>query len=1033
MTCTKAKQNRISNLKSKRPPLADKTNATSNALSLSSSSGLDISDKLLERRQQIAGNVHCVSDCALEKMAQHLEKENQLTKNILTNTKKQLEMTRNRLKKYITCYFNGRKALARKARTVEDLKSKYSTLSNSTSQLKSQLANVERENHELRALIDSYVWQVSDANLHYQDIFNRLSVASREHSLMLSTMSLLTVSTSRLQTALQESREMNHRRRTRLARAGKRIIDLEDIIKKVKKFLRLTDKGSYSRDTRILAFWLIELGMPVQHVGKGLDSFVGAITPLLGPDKSKKRRIPSARTVGRIAAKAEIMTKLQLGVDLLNTRSFTAGGDGTSHKKLNYESVSFNLEADSTYQKEGGQDSLRSQKVKKVRFVKVDVTKNHRAETQKENLIDCINEVADIFNRSPLVATDNPPCHPLKEENVAMKFVGSHGDHAEDQKAKHRLLGKWKQELTTRCLGKQYFREKTKGEQDALVEPLREAMMSGERETMNDEEEKEKEKDILTKVFDSLGDEAYNQLPESEKRLVRIWIWTGCGMHKDLNTVKGGDAAMREMWVNKKDAPIPLANKDNAAVLDLLEDREEDPVRAKSAAMLQSHQCETQQHHLQNYVGQDPGCAAVVKRAQSEMKAGGVKHSDLMGTLLYNKDDKKGEQDEFKIYGELRLGHPVRYPDTSNTRYSSYLDAGAETIARRSFYIEYMEYLRDRKAKRTFNNLEENVYKGLLDLPTMTEHAVLALYREAVLISYLAKVRGKGLEQVNALELGPLYKKVLIHVKKLINEPSIILGADADPCQATMNGYEAWDRPDAMAAIRELMPQMPNLEEAFIAFLKGALTTWERFSSEFRDDGTIVALTECERDLAWVPATNDANEGALGAWRVFSRIKSTASMRLFNAIFRFKRNDTTEFRDTVLTGPQWDSFLKKEGRLLMDTRPEKKRRREIYEAYREEVLTKRRKTAEKEARAEETRKWLDGIEIKTDHEILARMSDKELGTQLKKLKLTDNTIVRISRMRRQEKYDAVLKALARLPKPGAAEYVDKIAVEDCQG
>ena len=50
------------------------------------------------------------------------------------------------------------------------------------------------------------------------------------------------------------------------------------------------------------------------------------------------------------------------------------------------------------------------------------------------------------------------------------------------------------------------------------------------------------------------------------------------------------------------------------------------------------------------------------------------------------------------------------------------------------------------------------------------------------------------------------------------------------------------------------------------AFLKGASSTWDRFTSEFVPGGMIDEATDLEKDLAWMPATNDLNEGALGSY-----------------------------------------------------------------------------------------------------------------------------------------------------------------------
>jgi len=47
-----------------------------------------------------------------------------------------------------------------------------------------------------------------------------------------------------------------------------------------------------------------------------------------------------------------------------------------------------------------------------------------------------------------------------------------------------------------------------------------------------------------------------------------LFIWVGCGCHKDLNTVLGGYIAISKFWEeNGLDPPVLLPNKFNAAVI----------------------------------------------------------------------------------------------------------------------------------------------------------------------------------------------------------------------------------------------------------------------------------------------------------------------------------------------------------------------------------------------------------------------------------------------------------------------------------
>ena len=48
--------------------------------------------------------------------------------------------------------------------------------------------------------------------------------------------------------------------------------------------------------------------------------------------------------------------------------------------------------------------------------------------------------------------------------------------------------------------------------------------------------------------------------------IVDLWVWSGCTMHKDLNTMKGGVEMMSKWWAEFGNgiAPVALMNKFNS-------------------------------------------------------------------------------------------------------------------------------------------------------------------------------------------------------------------------------------------------------------------------------------------------------------------------------------------------------------------------------------------------------------------------------------------------------------------------------------
>ncbi|KAL5493037.1 hypothetical protein ACEPAI_4485 [Sanghuangporus weigelae] len=521
---------------------------------------------------------------------------------------------------------------------------------------------------------------------------------------------------------------------SRMQEAAKRIQKLKRIEAAVKSLLQLRQNGAYLPWVHSLVLRIALLGCPAKRVGEIIDSFIRTACNRLGITQKKKIQCVSPRTVGQIVSEADIAGKLQLAYEMKRTPSFTIGGDGTMHKNQTFESMHVNFKTKKSYLNEDGTSCTSEEQVQRVRFIKLERAGNHRAETQKNETIACLREAVDIFNKSLLASANNVP-----------------------------------------------------------------GWLFNEQEMLSEDERIQKDAEIFEMLCKSLSDEAFEQLSEMEKRHLNMWVWAGCGMHKDLNAVKGGDSAMQEKWKEIKDSPgtVLLENRDNAAILEPGADNDDDEYEDIGDSAM---------HVLPSFEYKGRGAkrgsnrkeTAAQKRAHEVSKAGSKKLMDLMGDMLKNRNDKKGHQHTFQDFALFTLDRIINFPGTSNTRYSSYLEAAAETIARLQFYINYMHYIRDSKEKRTLNHLEANVLKGLEDIPTLTELAILALYQEAISHSYISMIRGPGLENTNALDLGPLHEKVRTHVKKLIEDPQIILSPRVDPLKSKT---KAWERTKSLRPV----------------------------------------------------------------------------------------------------------------------------------------------------------------------------------------------------------------------------------------
>ncbi|KAJ7360780.1 hypothetical protein DFH08DRAFT_951431 [Mycena albidolilacea] len=79
-----------------------------------------------------------------------------------------------------------------------------------------------------------------------------------------------------------------------------------------------------------------------------------------------------------------------------------------------------------------------------------------------------------------------------------------------------------------------------------------------------------------------------------------------------------------------------------------------------------------------------------------------------------------------------------------------------------------------------------------------------------------------------------------------------------------------------------------------------------------------------------MPSTNDANEGALGAYRVAIRGKPSLTLHQYNSQAMFRRNDTQDFMDAVFTDED-HAYIMREARRIDSSREEARRREEIVD------------------------------------------------------------------------------------------------------
>lgn len=583
----------------------------------------------------------------------------------------------------------------------------------------------------------------------------------------------------------------------------------------------------------------------------------------------------------------------------------TYSSDSTSHKHIEYESRTIAIRV-VDYTKPEAEPTW------KLRTLGIGTSANHASQTQVNGLRQRLTEIADIFNNSPLAKREALTFLP---DHFAFKLIGTSGDHAADQKKSHEILREWKLEVVFQRLGEEAIFNMGATRVVSFLLPMKakqvEEMGGYDVWTSLTDEEKTK---ADGRIIRSVGRQVFEELSMNDKASFMLFIRTGCCMHKDLNTVKGGNKAMQESWKKSNlTPPILLANKDNTAILE----------RASTSL--------------------DPSPAE--KRAVDVSKRGGSHATMLGGLICRNKDKKKGQQDTYDWYMEKHVGLCVPYPDVSNTRYGTHGEAAATLVVYRAHFICFMEFVRDAKDRPGLTNIEKNFLNALSDGATFTELCVLALYYVNVSRPFMRHVR----QHDNLLKLGPFFQKKRDFIHAICEDPTRwtqrAITSDESHSFGTLDGCERDEWATlVMKMIHSQLHIIPHLETAIKAFMRGAWKTFaERFSDEFLEGGDIDKLSLEERERLFFPSTNDVNEGALGSWRLGQRRRPRETIHKFTAAFTSRQNSTEDFHQQLLNTEEDEAYLRKQARVRDTQKLQKQVKETQMKADAEKVLENHQK------------------------------------------------------------------------------------------
>ncbi len=181
-----------------------------------------------------------------------------------------------------------------------------------------------------------------------------------------------------------------------------------------------------------------------------------------------------------------------------------------------------------------------------MRSLGVGTSVNHTSETQVKGLKERLQQIAEAFNNSPFAKREHLT---FMSDDFAYKLIGTSGDHAADQKKSHELIRGWKTKIIHQHLGEEALLKMEITNLIVFLLPLKIKKIEGvggygEWEKLGDEERSAADTEIVQEV----GKQVFDALPEIDRTRLTCFIRTGCCMHKDLNTVKGGDKFLREAW-----------------------------------------------------------------------------------------------------------------------------------------------------------------------------------------------------------------------------------------------------------------------------------------------------------------------------------------------------------------------------------------------------------------------------------------------------------------------------------------------------
>ena len=166
-----------------------------------------------------------------------------------------------------------------------------------------------------------------------------------------------------------------------------------------------------------------------------------------------------------------------------------------------------------------------------------------------------INDAIGLYKDSPMGEHAK-----ISLQDFASKIKGVSTDHAEDQKKLVCLIREWKQICDREARGENVLDSAALAEVLPLVQQANKKKIcdvggASAWDVLSATEQKEINSKTHRNLCIELGEKAFPRLSVEEQQGIDFLIWAGCCMHKEMNLVKGGYAAISVAVVRFKTGP----------------------------------------------------------------------------------------------------------------------------------------------------------------------------------------------------------------------------------------------------------------------------------------------------------------------------------------------------------------------------------------------------------------------------------------------------------------------------------------------